>query len=104
MQCFLQVTIEQQALEDYLLSEPTLKAAAAQLLPVSLTATDTVTLVLTQLSSKSPQELWSLMHTEAAATGRPSKAAAAKAPAAAKGKPGACLHVTPGSDESFCFN
>ena len=84
----LQVTVEQQALEDYLLLEPALKAAATQLLPERLAAPDIVTQVLSQLGSKPPQELWSLMHSEAPPAGKPAKAAPAKGAAAAKSKPG----------------
>ncbi len=84
----VQVTIEQQALEDYLLSDPPLKAAASQLLSVRAASPDIVTQVLTQLSSRPPQELWSLIHADAAAGGKPAKAAPAKAPAAVKGKAG----------------
>ncbi|KAL0048239.1 hypothetical protein WJX82_010821 [Trebouxia sp. C0006] len=82
----IKVTVEQQALEDYLLLEPPLKAAASQLLSVRAASPDIVTQVLTQLSSKPPQELWSLIHADAAAGGKPAKAAPAKAPAAVKGK------------------
>jgi len=89
----VQVTVEQQALEDYLLSEPPLKAAASQLLSVRAASPDIVTQVLTQLSSKPPQELWSLIHADAAAAGKPAKAAPAKAPAAVKGKAGEFNHL-----------
>ena len=84
----LQVTIEQQALEDYLLLDPTLKAAATQLLPERMAAPDIVTQVLSQLGSKAPQELWSLMHAEPPPACKPAKAAPAKGAAAAKSKPG----------------
>ena len=87
------MTVEQQALEDYLLSEPPLKAAASQLLSVRAASPDVVTQVLTQLSSKPPQELWSLIHADAAAGGKPAKAAPAKAPAAVKGKAGELYHL-----------
>ena len=86
-----QVTVEQQALEDYLLSEPSLKAAASQVLSARAAATDTATLVLTQLTSKPPPELWSLIHADAATPGKSGKAAPAKAPAPAKGKAGMIL-------------
>lgn len=89
----VQVTVEQQALEDYLLSEPALKAAVSQLLSVRAASPDIVTQVLTQLSSKPPQELWTLIHADAAAGGKPAKAAPAKAPAAAKGKAGELYHL-----------
>lgn len=94
----VQVTVEQQALEDFLLSDPPLKAAASQLLSVRAASPDIVTQVLTQLSSKPPQELWTLIHADAAAGGKPVKAASAKAPAAVKGKAGElcqfeCHHI-----------
>ncbi len=88
----VQVTVEQQALEDYLLSDPPMKAAASQLLSVRAASPDVVTQVLTQLSSKPPQELWSLIHADAAAAGKPAKAAPVKAPAAVKGKAGELYH------------
>lgn len=84
----MQVTVEQQALEDYLLSQPSLKAAASQLLSARAASTDVVTGVLTQLSSRPPQELWGLIHADAAPAAKPGKAAPAKAPASAKAKPG----------------
>ena len=86
-----QVTVEQQALEDYLLSQPSLKAAASQVLSARAAATDIVTLVLTQLTSKPPPELWSLIHADAATPGKSGKAAPAKTPAPAKGKAGMIL-------------
>ncbi len=81
------MTVEQQALEDHILTEPSLKAAASQLLQARAASPDTVTLVLSQLSSKPPQELWSLTHADAAPAGKAAKAPA-KAPAAGKGKTG----------------
>lgn len=87
--CPLQVTIEQQALEDYLLTEPALKTASSHLLAGRTTSPDIVTQVVSQLSSKAPQELWTLIHTDAVPAGKAAgKTAAAKAPAAVKGKPG----------------
>ena len=84
----VQVTVEQQALEDYLLSDP-----ASQLLSVRAASPDIVTQVLTQLSSKPPQELWSLIHADAAAGGKLAKATPAKAPATVKGKAGKLYHL-----------
>jgi len=89
----VQVTVEQQALEDYLFSDPPLKAAASQLLSVRAASPDIVTQILTQLSSKPPQELWSLIHADAVSGGKPAKAAPAKAPAAVKGKSGELYHL-----------
>ena len=89
----VQVTVEQQALEDYLLTDPPLKAAASQILSVRAASPDVVTQVLTQLSSKPPQELWTLIHADAAAGGKPAKAAPAKALAAVKGKAGKFDHL-----------
>ena len=83
------MTIEQQALEEYLLSEPALRTASASLLADRTASADIVTQVLSQLSSKGPQELWSLIHAEAAPTAKgAAKYVAAKPAAATKGKPG----------------
>lgn len=91
----MQVTIEQQALEEYLLTEPTLKTASSPLLAGRTTSADIVTQVVSQLSSKGPQELWSLIHAEAAPAGKAAaKCSSAKTPAAVKGKSGSCAaHV-----------
>jgi len=70
-----------------------LHIAALVLLSVRAASPDIVTQVLTQLSSKPPQELWTLIHADAAAGGKPAKAAPAKAPAAAKGKAGELYHL-----------
>ena len=81
--------MEQQALEDYLLTDPAMKAAASQLLSIRLASADTVTQVLSQLGSKAPQELWNLIHMDSAPAGKgAAKAPAAKGPATTKGKPG----------------
>lgn len=83
------MTIEQQALEEYLLSEPALRTASASLLADRTASADIVTQVLSQLSSKGPQELWSLIHAEAAPTAKgAAKSVSAKTAAATKGKPG----------------
>lgn len=88
----MQVTIEQQALEDFLLTQPALKAAASQLLNARTASTDTVALVLSQLTSKPPQDLWALMHADSTAAGKPGAKAAA-APAKPKPKAGvSALH------------
>lgn len=78
------MTVEQQALEDFLLTQPALKAVASQLL---VNRTDMSANVLSQLTSKPAPELWALIHTDSAPAGKPGT----KAPAAAvkaKGKAG----------------
>ena len=85
------MTVEQQALEDYLLTDPAMNAAASHLLATRLASADTVTQVLNQLGSKAPQELWTLIHADSAPAGKgAAKAPAAKGTAATKGKPGRC--------------
>ena len=83
----LQVTIEQQALEDFLLTQPALKAAASQLLTARAAPSDTVAAVLSQLTSKTPQELWAIIHADATPAGKPGAKPAA-VPAKAKPKAG----------------
>ena len=85
----MQVTVEQRVLEEDLLTEPAIRAPASQLLASRTASADTVTQILSQLDTKPPQELWTLVHADSGPAGKgPSKAAAAKGPAAAKGKPG----------------
>lgn len=89
----LQVTVEQQALEEYLLLDPALRTVSSNLLAGRTPSADMVPQVLTQLSSKSPQELWSLVHADAAPAGKAAaKSASAKAAAAPKSKPGRQLN------------
>ena len=81
--------MEQQALEEYLLADPALRTASAHLLAGRTASADMVTQVLTQLSSKSPQELWTLIHADSAPVGKgAAKSASAKPGAVTKGKPG----------------
>lgn len=81
--------MEQQALEEYLVIEPALRIASSHLLGGRTASADTVTQVLSQLSSKSPQELWTLIHADAVPAGKSAaKSASAKPAAATKGKPG----------------
>lgn len=85
--------MEQQALEEYLLLHPALRTASSNLLAGRTASADVVSQVLTQLSSKSPQELWSLVHAEATLAGKgAAKSASAKAAAVTKSKPGRLLN------------
>ena len=81
--------MEQQALEEYLLMQPALRTASSNLLASRTASADMVTQVLTQLSSKSPLELWTLIHIDSAPAGKgTAKSASAKPAAVTKGKPG----------------
>lgn len=89
------MTVEQQALEEYLLLDPALRTASSNLLAGRTASADMVSQVLTQLSSKSPQELWNLVHADAAAAGKgAAKSASAKAASPTKSKPGRPLSCT----------